>query len=1195
MKSFYYKYLLINNTFWVQAIHFIASAIIHIFLFLVLNLIPNTAPPANQPADWTHVQTAKKRSGKKQDMEIINMVKSASVKYVEDKNPHSAPKKQGKDAKKLAKQKLYDKKSKTKTKIEPLKVKEQASGKLVPEKNAAIAKEKPQSKKVVQLPRIGGERGSRSITDKSPLSAPSAEQAGQLSKKTGSTEGAKDMVAQKTAPKAEPKKEEIKKVIPEKAPGKKELPKPQMKLAEPKKMEMKKLPIPEPKMIEAVKKLEPILEKVKIEEKIAVKAPLPVPVEKLKEQLIKLSEKKVTEEAPKKEILPEKEKIEKIQEAPKAEKMPVQEKIIKDTSNEIAQKSKMSEPVLSPASGMMAKKMIISQTQMIASDKLKNLPPLPPEKSKIEKVDVQDKLKIGSPLGTFDEKIKNESGDMAFAIKGDKELAKALRTTAEIDRSIKDKETNVQVPDQIDAVQSKMMRTLSQNSPLRNRSNIEPIIKTEIKRIEIAGTTPKEEPVKPLAEAQKQELKPDSLKPEEKIGEQEDLKKMIEEIKVQIKQEEEKKDTKAFDTTMEDFFSEKINEEINKDSKIIGTKNIIASGEKGETDKTVAIKRLSDRNPLSVTMRTPLTKVSFGGSTRSAASENITQEDRKKIAEYVQKAIKNEETLGRQETEFRFEPIFKKVDIESLIFPKDKESGSDSGQSDEISKTIENQMDFVVEKESQINEEPQKMSEKSDVFKEKVGFSQIGEPGMGGISGISGISEAGKQKGVFGLKEKQMGEMDRQIKEIAAFVKAKNISMGKHNFPRIIVVTHDATRTLSKGDEVAVILKGDPGEIASFDIGLYRTEIPMNEISPGVYRGTYRVVEGDNIIDAAVVGYLMNKENNQASLVAQTAVTIDTSPGITIATPPRDSTVDKAIQTVTGVIDNPEVKNVVLSLNGNMRNVPVENGYFNSDVELVKGKNIIEVMAVNTKGDIGRDRMEITYASYKTGPKVVISFPSDGDTLNVAESPVIEIQGTVNDVSINKAKLTINNELNMDILVSNGEFKQKVVLFGESNSFHVQVINKEETIGISEPITIKATGIGHYDGIISVTWDAPKADVDLIVKNSTGKFISHKAPNYSQNPNAISGGKLELDDTEGFGPEVITLRQVNADLYSVHASYYEGNGDRVINASVSIILTDPKDPNKIFSKVFGPKTMNVGEEWKVTFIGIPEMKFYPVE
>ncbi len=66
-------------------------------------------------------------------------------------------------------------------------------------------------------------------------------------------------------------------------------------------------------------------------------------------------------------------------------------------------------------------------------------------------------------------------------------------------------------------------------------------------------------------------------------------------------------------------------------------------------------------------------------------------------------------------------------------------------------------------------------------------------------------------------------------------------------------------KELKANDLIRVILRGQPGLTASFDIGSWRTSIPMEEVAVGVYSGSYRIKKGDQVASAFIIGTLKNK------------------------------------------------------------------------------------------------------------------------------------------------------------------------------------------------------------------------------------------------------------------------------------------------------------------------------------------------
>ncbi len=98
--------------------------------------------------------------------------------------------------------------------------------------------------------------------------------------------------------------------------------------------------------------------------------------------------------------------------------------------------------------------------------------------------------------------------------------------------------------------------------------------------------------------------------------------------------------------------------------------------------------------------------------------------------------------------------------------------------------------------------------------------------------------------------------------------------------PVIALLTQD-TKGLPKkaGDEIKVVIQGDPNMQASFDIGNFKPGIDMVEVEPGGYLGTYTVVPGDNVKEALVTGYLSDDSGNTTKWIDPIgSVTIDTTP-----------------------------------------------------------------------------------------------------------------------------------------------------------------------------------------------------------------------------------------------------------------------------------------------------------------------------
>jgi len=98
--------------------------------------------------------------------------------------------------------------------------------------------------------------------------------------------------------------------------------------------------------------------------------------------------------------------------------------------------------------------------------------------------------------------------------------------------------------------------------------------------------------------------------------------------------------------------------------------------------------------------------------------------------------------------------------------------------------------------------------------------------------------------------------------------------------PNITILTQDTkNRPKKAGDEIKVVMQGDKGMAATFDIGEYRKDMLMKEVEPGWYLGSYKVLPGDNVSKAVITGHLKDTTGSRADWVdALGTVTLDTVP-----------------------------------------------------------------------------------------------------------------------------------------------------------------------------------------------------------------------------------------------------------------------------------------------------------------------------
>ncbi len=98
--------------------------------------------------------------------------------------------------------------------------------------------------------------------------------------------------------------------------------------------------------------------------------------------------------------------------------------------------------------------------------------------------------------------------------------------------------------------------------------------------------------------------------------------------------------------------------------------------------------------------------------------------------------------------------------------------------------------------------------------------------------------------------------------------------LGEVRLPTIssIETNIQVNQKLQPKDNIYVSMRGQPGLTATFDIGSWKTSIPMKEISPGLYTGSYVVREGDKVLSAFIIGTLKNNKGLASKKYYKTAL-----------------------------------------------------------------------------------------------------------------------------------------------------------------------------------------------------------------------------------------------------------------------------------------------------------------------------------
>jgi hypothetical protein len=139
----------------------------------------------------------------------------------------------------------------------------------------------------------------------------------------------------------------------------------------------------------------------------------------------------------------------------------------------------------------------------------------------------------------------------------------------------------------------------------------------------------------------------------------------------------------------------------------------------------------------------------------------------------------------------------------------------------------------------------------------------------------------------------------------ALVIRVRGTGAGGAGRLRITSLTHDARRPLRAGETVTVTARGTPGATATFDIFGVVDDVPMREVSRGVYQGAYRIRRGDAVSGAVILVHLRDN-GDEESASAEVRLTVDAEgPEILQRFPAADETVDNTRPNIVLAIGDP--------------------------------------------------------------------------------------------------------------------------------------------------------------------------------------------------------------------------------------------------------------------------------------------------
>jgi hypothetical protein len=305
---------------------------------------------------------------------------------------------------------------------------------------------------------------------------------------------------------------------------------------------------------------------------------------------------------------------------------------------------------------------------------------------------------------------------------------------------------------------------------------------------------------------------------------------------------------------------------------------------------------------------------------------------------------------------------------------------------------------------------------------------------------------------------------------------------------------------------------------------------------------------------------------------------------------PAPGTVDRAYQKVKAIVEGSS-QTALLTINGISSLVSVQDSRIDTEVVLERGENTIEVMAWDDSGSFGKDEVAVSYVP--PPPEIEITSPRDGEIFDTTHSPVVEVSGKIEaETNLSETFLFLNGAPRRIAVDEQGNFSQPVVLIRRDNRIRVEAIDIYEKTDTSEDITVSTINLAPKDMVVYLSWDQPGIDLDLHVFGPDDQHTYYGALDPPESSEAIPEGALDLDDKDGFGPEVFSMTRVSQGLYDIIARYHHSPESTASLAQVTVVLY-PTEPARRITRVFGPVEMGPGadDEWWVTRISLPEGTF----
>jgi len=144
----------------------------------------------------------------------------------------------------------------------------------------------------------------------------------------------------------------------------------------------------------------------------------------------------------------------------------------------------------------------------------------------------------------------------------------------------------------------------------------------------------------------------------------------------------------------------------------------------------------------------------------------------------------------------------------------------------------------------------------------------------------------------------------------------------------------------------------------------------------------------------------------------------------------------------------------------------------------------------------------------------------------------------------------IDSEIDVDYY---GDFYATISIAAGENDLQLRANGPNGDTGVSDYITVWGDFTAPEIEVV-LWWNTPTADLDLHAWNPAGEHC------YYGN-SVISDGYLDIDDTEGYGPETFAVETANLGVYEIQVNSYSLDSDEYSDASIQVFFDGSLEAN----------------------------------